>query len=295
MDIRVKIERLHSLGDEFKSSTELGWIEETLSEFVEQLSCGNIQATCFLNGMWITQSWVIDGITSIFRYDHLCEAYPAGFPFREFNSLNNVPAHAFQRARAVPYCSIRNGAYLGKGVICMPSSFVNVGAYVDDESMVDSQVCVGSGARIGKRVHLGSGTVIGGVLEPPGVHPVVIEDRVFVGALSLIAEGVIVGHDSAIAAGTKLSSKVPVLDERSGQLFNTKNSERVIIPPCSLVLPAVVAERNIGGYRVGIQGAIIRERKRDNNEELFRSELRDFSILSNSKESQDFVQYFGAL
>jgi 2,3,4,5-tetrahydropyridine-2-carboxylate N-succinyltransferase len=286
MELRSKIEKLHSLGDQFKSSTDLGWIEETLSQFVTELSCGKIQVSCFLNGMWITQSWVIDGIASIFRYDRLCEAYPAGFPFREFSSLNNIPDHALQRVRAVPYCSIRNGAYLGKGVICMPNSFVNVGAYIDDESMVDSQVCVGSGTRIGKRVHLGAGTIIGGVLEPPGVHPVVIEDRVFVGALSLICEGVIVGHNSAIAAGTKLSNRVPVLDERSGQIFTTKNSERIIIPPYSLVVPAVVAEKKIGTHCVGIHGIIIRERKCDSNEELFRSELRNFSTIPNPKEKE---------
>lgn len=136
--------------------------------------------------------------------------------YRGFVDKDNLPPRQFNpghKVRMVPGgSSVRRGAYIAPGVIIMPPAFVNTGAYVDEGSMVDSHALVGSCAQIGKNVHLSAGVQIGGVLEPVGLSPVVIEDECFIGAGAVIVEGILIKKRAVIAPGVVLSKSVPVYD-----------------------------------------------------------------------------------
>jgi len=132
--------------------------------------------------------------------------------------------------RVVPGAVARQGTYIGKGVVLMPS-FVNIGAYVDDGTMVDTWATVGSCAQIGKNVHISGGAGIGGVLEPLQANPVVIEDNCFVGARSEVAEGVIVGEGAVLAMGVFLGASTKIIDRATGEIHIGK------VPPYSVVVP----------------------------------------------------------
>lgn len=145
--------------------------------------------------------------------------------------------------------AIRRGAYLAPGVIVMPPAYVNVGAYVDEGTMIDSHVLVGSCAQIGRRVHLSAGVQIGGVLEPIGAQPVIIEDHAFIGAGSVIVEGIRVGRNAVVAPGVILSRATRVLD-----LVNQRELERgEAIPANAVVVPGTRPVSSDWGRERGLQ------------------------------------------
>jgi 2,3,4,5-tetrahydropyridine-2-carboxylate N-succinyltransferase len=133
--------------------------------------------------------------------------------------------------------AIRRGAYLGPDVIVMPPSYVNVGAWVGDGTMVDSHVLVGSCAQIGSRVHLGAGVTVGGVLEPPGARPVIVEDDAFVGAGCALLEGVLVQSGAVIGAGVTLTGTSRLYDLVRGRVIQGTAAEPLIVPPGAVVVP----------------------------------------------------------
>jgi len=145
----------------------------------------------------------------------------------------------FQKAgiRAVPGSFARRGAYLGQGVVLMPS-FINIGAHVGDGTMVDTWATVGSCAQVGKNCHISGGSGIGGVLEPVQATPVIIEDNCFIGARSEVAEGVIVEEGSVLAMGVYLGKSTPILDRASGEISTGR------VPAFSVVVPGVLPEKN---------------------------------------------------
>ena len=180
------------------------------NEFLDQLERGTIRsANKNSDGHWQADSQVKEKILNCFRQGHLEER--SGFVDK-----HNLWARNFtldQGVRVVPGgTSIRRGSFVAKGVVIMPPSYINVGAYVDEATMVDSHVLVGSCAQIGKRVHLSAGVQIGGVLEPVGQAPVVIEDDCFIGAGSIIVEGICIRQWAVIAPGVILSKAVPIYD-----------------------------------------------------------------------------------
>ncbi len=154
-----------------------------------------------------------------------------------FVDKHNLPPQRFttaQGVRVVPGgTAIRRGAFVAKSVIVMPPSYVNIGAYVDEGTMVDSHVLVGSCAQIGKRVHLSAGVQIGGVLEPIGMTPVIIEDDAFIGAGSVVVEGIRVGKRAVVAPGVILSRGVPVYDAVNERILERGES----IPADAVVVP----------------------------------------------------------
>jgi 2,3,4,5-tetrahydropyridine-2-carboxylate N-succinyltransferase len=186
--LRLEIGRLFALGmDAKKQSGAL----ETFQEFREALSQGELRAAEKRDGRWQANVWVKEGILLGFRLGAAEETH-AGDTFT-FVDRSTYPVRHFQRedgVRIVPGGStVRAGAYVARGVICMPPMYINVGAYVDEETMVDSHALVGSCAQIGKRVHLSAASQVGGVLEPVNATPVVIEDDVLVGGNCGIYEG----------------------------------------------------------------------------------------------------------
>jgi 2,3,4,5-tetrahydropyridine-2-carboxylate N-succinyltransferase len=133
--------------------------------------------------------------------------------------------------------AVRRGAYLGRGVVVMPPSYVNVGAWVGDATMVDSHVLVGSCAQIGARVHLAAGVTIGGVLEPPGARPVIVEDDAFVGAGSSLLDGVLVGAGAVIGAGVSLTGTSRLYDLVRRRVLTGTPADPLAVPPRAVVVP----------------------------------------------------------
>jgi 2,3,4,5-tetrahydropyridine-2-carboxylate N-succinyltransferase len=133
--------------------------------------------------------------------------------------------------------AVRRGAHLGDGVVVMPPSYVNVGAWVGADTMVDSHVLVGSCAQIGARVHLAAGVTIGGVLEPPGARPVIVEDDAFVGAGSALLEGVLIGHSAVIGAGVTLTGTSRLYDLVRGSVLEGSTDAPLVVPAGAVVIP----------------------------------------------------------
>ncbi|MFN8630071.1 MAG: 2,3,4,5-tetrahydropyridine-2,6-dicarboxylate N-succinyltransferase [Chloroflexota bacterium] len=167
-----------------------------------------------------------------------------GLPTKDL--LDGPEADAAARAgrpwRIVPGgSSVRAGVYLGPGVVVMPPSFVNVGAWVGEDTMVDSHVLVGSCAQIGARVHLSAGVTIGGVLEPAGARPVIVEDGAFVGAGCSLLEGVLVGAGAVIGAGVILTGTSRVYDLVRGQVLRGTAETPLAVPPGAVIVPGTRA------------------------------------------------------
>lgn len=133
--------------------------------------------------------------------------------------------------------AVRRGAHLGDGVVVMPPSYVNIGAFIGAETMVDSHVLVGSCAQIGERVHIAAGVTIGGVLEPPGARPVIVEDDAFVGAGSALLEGVLVGRGAVIGAGVTLTGTSRLYDMVRGRVLEGSLERPLVVPAGAVVVP----------------------------------------------------------
>ena len=153
------------------------------------------------------------------------------YPLKDLKTLS-------QNVRLVPGgSSVRRGAYLGNNVTLMPPMYINTGAYVDDETMVDSHALVGSCAQIGKRVHLSAGSQIGGVLEPVGAMPVIIEDDVLIGGNCGIYEGAIVETRAVIGAGTIITGSTPIYDLVNSKVLRKAADTPLVVPRNAVVVP----------------------------------------------------------
>ena len=187
---------------------------------------------------WRVNTWVKQGILLGFRLGTL--VHMGGDEF-SFVDKSTYPARRFsldEAVRVVPGGSaIREGAFLGRGVVCMPPMYVNAGAYVDEGTMVDSHALVGSCAQIGKRVHLSAAAQIGGVLEPVNATPVIIEDDVLIGGNTGVYEGTLVRRRAVLAAGTILTRGTPVYDIVRGEVLRASGTEPLVIPEGAVVVP----------------------------------------------------------
>jgi 2,3,4,5-tetrahydropyridine-2-carboxylate N-succinyltransferase len=155
--------------------------------------------------------------------------------------------------RVVPGGSaVRDGAFLGKGVVCMPPMYVNVGAYVGDGSLIDSHALVGSCAQVGRRVHVSAGAQIGGVLEPVGALPVIVEDDALVGGNTGLYEGAIVKARAVIGAGVILTGSTPVYDLPQGRVLEPREGQPLVIPEGAVVVPGARAVRKGAGPDWGL-------------------------------------------
>jgi len=204
---------------------------------------------------WRANAWVKQGILLGFRLGTLTKMGGDEFSFVD---KSTYPARRFglqEGVRVVPGGStIREGAYLARGVVCMPPMYVNAGAYVDEGTMVDSHALVGSCAQIGKRVHLSAAAQIGGVLEPVNATPVIIEDDVLIGGNTGVYEGTLVRRRAVLAAGTILTRGTPVYDIVRGEVLRASGDQPLVIPEGAVVVPgARELKRGIAGQ--GAEGA----------------------------------------
>jgi len=228
-------ERVNAL----KTITDRMEAVKTLGLFLAELEKGAVRAASRdEDGIWKPNAWVKEGILAAFKWGVLSEFASGALSFID---KDTIPARRFKiqdGVRIVPGgSSIRRGAYIAKGVVMMPPAFVNIGAYVDEETMIDSHALVGSCAQIGKRVHLSAAAQIGGVLEPIGNVPVVIEDDVVVGGNCGIYEGTIVRSRAVIGAGVVLTGSTPVYDTVRGQIYRRTAERPLEIPFGAVVIP----------------------------------------------------------
>jgi 2,3,4,5-tetrahydropyridine-2,6-dicarboxylate N-succinyltransferase len=187
---------------------------------------------------WRVNVWVKQGILLGFRLGALTDASSAGFSFVDKNTYPVRHFGAGDGVRVVPGgSSVRAGAYVARGVVCMPPMYINTGAWVDEGTMVDSHALVGSCAQIGKRVHLSAAVQIGGVLEPVNANPVIVEDDVLVGGNCGVYEGAIVRTGAVLAAGTILTRGTPVFDLVRGEVIRATEEAPLVIPPNAVVVP----------------------------------------------------------
>ena len=202
---------------------------------------------------WRVNAWVKQGILLGFRLGAL-EALPSGG--LSFVDKHTYPVQQFQPTggiRVVPGgSSVRAGAYLAKGVVCMPPMYINTGAYIDEGTMVDSHALVGSCAQIGKRVHLSAAAQIGGVLEPINASPVVVEDDVLVGGNCGVYEVAIILKGAGLAAGTILARGTPVFNLVNGEVLRAGEETPLIIPEGAVVVPGSRAVTKGKGQEWGL-------------------------------------------
>ena len=217
------------------SAQTTGRVRDAVHETITLLDRGLVRVATKHDGQWQVHQWLKKAVLMSFRLNDMSaiSGGPDGACW-----WDKVPAKTlgwseaeFKEAgfRSVPNAVVRRGAFIGKGVVLMPS-FVNLGAYVGEGTMVDTWATVGSCAQIGKNCHISGGAGIGGVLEPLQAGPVVIEDNCFIGARSEVAEGVIVGEGSVLSMGVYLGASTKVVDRATGEIFMGR------VPPYSVVV-----------------------------------------------------------
>ncbi|HYE74909.1 MAG TPA: 2,3,4,5-tetrahydropyridine-2,6-dicarboxylate N-succinyltransferase [Blastocatellia bacterium] len=209
------------------------------NEFKAALNRGEIRAASRNeSGDWVVNSWVKRGILLGFRLGGLIDcSINENFRFYDKDTYPLKQIGIDDGVRIVPGgSSVRDGAYLGNGVTIMPPAYINVGAYVDDGTMVDSHALIGSCAQVGKRCHVSAAAQIGGVLEPVGALPVIIEDEVLVGGNCGVYEGTIVRERAILASGVILTAGTPVYDAVRGEVYRRTEEKPLEIPAGAVVV-----------------------------------------------------------
>ncbi len=234
MELRNRIKEL------FAKSEFTADDRAVFEEFKTALRRGEIRsAEKDADGNWHANTWVKQGILLGFKMGRMVEMSQSTETFRFFDkeTFPLRPMKIDDKIRIVPGGStIRDGVYVAENVVLMPPCFVNVGAYVDEGTMIDSHALVGSCAQIGKRVHLSAAAQIGGVLEPVGAVPVIIEDDVLVGGNTGIYEGTIVRERAVLASGVILTRSTPVFDLPNGRIIKSDGEKPLEIPAGAVVV-----------------------------------------------------------
>ena len=212
---------------------------DVVARLFDALEAGTVRAAVSANGSWKAQTWVKAGILLAFRCGRNRSEHAGAFHFRDRDTPPAWdPARTERSVRSVPGgTTVRRGAYLAHGVVVMPPAYVNVGAYVGRGSMIDSHALVGSCAQIGEDVHVSAAVQIGGVLEPVGALPVVIEDGAFLGGNCGLYEGTRVGRGAVLAPGVVLTRGVSLYDLVQGTVHRAGPDAPLEVPPGAVVVP----------------------------------------------------------
>ncbi|MGH9717230.1 MAG: 2,3,4,5-tetrahydropyridine-2,6-dicarboxylate N-succinyltransferase [Candidatus Acidiferrales bacterium] len=236
--LRAEIERLFDESPERYSESD----HELFQRFKNALNSGEIRAAepdASSKTGWRVNAWVKKGILLGFRIGHIVEMCSESAE-QDFFDKSTYPLKNFSidsGVRIVPGgSSVRDGCFLGKGVTCMPPMYVNVGAYVGEGTMIDSHALVGSCAQIGRKCHISAGSQIGGVLEPVGALPVIVEDDVLVGGNCGVYEGTVVKRRAVLGTGTILNRSTPVYDIVTGAVHVASDEEPLVIPENAVVV-----------------------------------------------------------
>ena len=207
------------------------------SEVVRRLEAGEIRVAEKSGGQWKVNAWIKEAILEGFRQGKLTDMSKEEYSFFDKDTLPLRKFSLEDKVRIVPGgSSVRCGAFLAPSVIMMPPSYVNIGAYVDEGTMVDSHVTIGSCAQVGKHVHVSAATQIGGVLEPAGALPVIIEDNAFVGGNCGIYEGTIVEESAVIGSGVIITAGTPLFDATKGDFVPKSPEGKTVVPAGAVVV-----------------------------------------------------------
>jgi 2,3,4,5-tetrahydropyridine-2-carboxylate N-succinyltransferase len=215
-----------------------------INQVVGMLDSGTLRVAEKINGEWVTHQWAKKAVLLSFRVrdNRVQKAGDIRFFDKVATKFEDWNEELFRQGgfRVVPGTIVRKGSYIARNAVLMPS-FVNIGAYVDEATMVDTWVTVGSCAQIGKNVHLSGGVGIGGVLEPLQANPTIIEDNCFIGARSEVVEGVIIGENSVLSMGVYIGQSTPIYDRETGEVTYGR------VPPGSVVISGTLPKAN-GAY-----------------------------------------------
>ena len=239
MDLAATIAQLFEQG----SSASKDAARAAFLTLRDELSAGRIRAAepdAASPTGWRVNVWVKQGILLGFRFgDNVDMSVDHGrWPFFDKDTMPLKRLQLSNAVRVVPGgSSARAGAYLGTGVICMPPMYINIGAYVGDGTLVDSHALVGSCAQIGRRVHLSAAAQIGGVIEPVGAMPVIVEDDVLVGGNCGVYEGAIIRARAVLASGTIVTGSTPVYDLPNSRIIKPEPGQPLVIPAGAVVVP----------------------------------------------------------
>jgi 2,3,4,5-tetrahydropyridine-2-carboxylate N-succinyltransferase len=241
--LRTRIESLFQQG----SSADKSAARDAFLDLRERLSRGEVRAAepdATTPTGWRVNPWVKQGILLGFRFGETIDqsADHGRWPFYDKDTMPVRRPGLEAGVRIVPGGStIREGAFLAAGVICMPPMYINIGAYVGEGTLVDSHALVGSCAQIGRRVHLSAAAQIGGVLEPVGALPVIVEDDVLVGGNTGVYEGTVVKQRAVIGAGVVLTASTPLFDMPRSTIITAAESQPLIVPEGAVVVPGARA------------------------------------------------------
>ena len=216
---------------------------ELFAELRAELSSGRVRAAepdpTSPTG-WRVNIWVKQGILLGIRFGDVVDMGigKGRMPFFEKDTLPLKSLEVADQVRLIPGgSSVRDGAYLGKGIICLPPMYINIGAYVGDGTLIDSHALVGTCAQIGQRVHLSAAAQIGGVIEPVGAMPVIVEDDVLVGGNCGVYEGAIIKRRAVLAAGTIITGSTPIYDLPNERIIKPEPGQPLVVPEGAVVVP----------------------------------------------------------
>jgi 2,3,4,5-tetrahydropyridine-2,6-dicarboxylate N-succinyltransferase len=219
-------------------------LKDSINQIIEDLDSGKARVAEKINGEWVTHQHIKKAIMLSFRIhgmstltgpysawrdkSHLLKGKTAGWTNEDFEKAG---------FRMVPNSPVRKGSFVGRNAVLMPC-YVNIGAYIDEGTMMDTFSRAGSCCQIGKNCHISAGSGIGGVLEPAQALPTIIEDNVFVGAMSEVVEGVIVGEGSVLSMGMYIGQSTKIVNRKTSEIIYGK------IPPYSVVVPGSLPDKN---------------------------------------------------
>lgn len=253
MNLQHEIERLYAI-----PVTELTYdpaLNDICTEFTYALNAGVIRAaTPDSDGDWTVNMWVKQGILLLFRKGTMVDmSTDDNFRFFDKDTIPTKTIALSDGVRIVPGgSSIRTGAYLSPGVICMPPMYINIGAWIGEGTMIDSHALVGTCAQIGARVHISAAAQIGGVLEPAGARPVIIEDDVMVGGNCGVYEGVRVRKRAVLGSGVVLNASTPVYDLVHETILRSSAESPLEIPEGAVVVAGARSVQSSWGAEHGL-------------------------------------------
>jgi 2,3,4,5-tetrahydropyridine-2,6-dicarboxylate N-succinyltransferase len=216
---------------------------DAITEVISKIDSGELRVAEKIDGEWVTHQWLKKAVLLSFRIND--NQVMEGGESRYFDKVPmkfaDYDEARFQREgfRVVPPAAVRKGAFIARNTVLMPS-YVNIGAYVDEGTMVDTWATIGSCAQIGKNCHISGGTGIGGVLEPLQAGPVIIEDNVFIGARSEVAEGVLIEEGAVLSMGVFIGASTKIVNRDTGEVFQGR------VPPYSVVVPGTLPPKKAG-------------------------------------------------
>ncbi|WP_185867293.1 2,3,4,5-tetrahydropyridine-2,6-dicarboxylate N-succinyltransferase [Blattabacterium cuenoti] len=219
-------------------------IKNLVFQVIDHLETGSIRVSDYLNGKWTVNEWVKRAILMYFSVQQMNTIELGGLEFYDKIPIKNKFKE--KGIRVVPHAIARYGSYISPGVILMPS-YVNIGAYIGENTMIDTWATVGSCAQVGSRVHISGGVGIGGVLEPLQAHPVIIENDVFIGSRCILVEGVLIKKGAVLGANVVLTASTKIFDVTNEKSIETKG----VVPRYSVVIPGSYPKKfNSGIYHV---------------------------------------------